>query len=427
MFARDRYLKQLIAFQDKDLVKVVTGVRRCGKSTLLELMREHLLNQGVAPERIFMFKMESLEYADLSYKELYQLIQQRTAHINHPYLFFDELQEVAGWERVINALRVDRACDIYITGSNAHLLSSEISTLLSGRYVEIEMQPLVFSEYLDFKGAALAQQAAADAGIYELRDGTLTTFDQLFQEYRRFGGWPYLVQEPLQEEVHRTYMRSLFNTVVVRDALERDKRRELRTLTDPDLLTRICDFLADNVGNENSINSITSAVRADGKVVSNQTVDAYIQALAESYLFYPLRRFDIKGKSLLKTGGKHYMVDSGLRNYLLGYRDSDQGRVFENIVFKQLRFEGYELHLGKLRQGEVDFVATHADEKIYIQVCEDMTAQETLERELRPLRAIADAYPKMVVVLRGSYPTNIDGIKIVPASDFLRYQETRGW
>lgn len=223
----------------------------------------------------------------------------------------------------------------------------------------------------------------------------------------------------LDREAHAAYLRFLYETVVVRDILERDRRRGRRNLCNPDLLERVCAFLADNVGNENSINSIASALRGDGVKAANDTVDAYISALCEAYLFYPARRYDIKGKELLKTGGKHYVVDTGLRSYLQGYRDADQGRVFENMVYLQLLYEGCDVAVGKLRAGEIDFVATKPGERIYIQAAEDMTDPKTLEREIKPLLALRDAYPKLVVAMRGSYPADIDGVKIMTGPDFF--------
>ena len=419
MIIRQKYLDQLLAFRDRDLVKVVTGVRRCGKSTLLDMMREHLAREGVSRERLLTFKMESMEFDGLDYRGLYQLVRKRTEGIVHPYLFFDELQEIEGWERAIDSLRVDLDCDMYITGSNAYLLSSELATLLSGRCVEVEMLPLVFSEFLDFQGASLSSRAAAGMDVFELPDGSLSTAVGLFDHYRRYGGLPYLSLGTLDGAVHKAYCRSLYETVVIRDILERDRRRGRRQLTSPDLLERTCCFLADNIGNENSVNSIAGALRADGVEAANSTVDSYMGALDEAYLFYPVRRYDIKGKDLLKTGGKRYIVDTGIRNYLQGYRDSDQGRVFENMVYLQLRYEGFEVSVGKLRSGEVDFVASGSDGRAYIQVTEDMTDSATMERELKPLRAIRDAYPKFVIAARGSYPREVDGIRILGVADFF--------
>lgn len=423
MIVRQKYLDQLLAFRDRDLIKVVTGVRRCGKSTLLDMMRAYLEAEGVPSERLIAFKMESMEYDGLDYRGLYQLVRSRVAGVEHPYLFFDELQEVGGWERAINSLRVDLDCDIYITGSNAYLLSSELATLLSGRYVEVEMLPLTFEEYLAFQGAHVSPRAATGMEIFELADGSLTSADGLLAQFRRYGGLPYLALGAPDEAAHRAYCKSLYETVVVRDILERESRRGRRNLTNPYLLERVCRFLADNVGNVNSINGIAGTLQADGAKAANRTVDAYIGALCETYLFYPVRRYDIKGKELLRTGGKHYVVDTGIRNYLQGYRDVDQGRVFENMVYLQLLYDGFDVSVGKLRAGEVDFVASREGGRAYVQVTEDMTNPATMERELAPLRAVRDAHPKVVVAARGSYPVEVDGIRILSAADFLLHRK----
>jgi len=352
------------------------------------------------------------------YRQLYNLVIGETKRSKHPYLFFDELQGVEGWERAINALRVDLDADIYITGSNAYLLSSELATLISGRYVEVEMLPLTFAEYLEFRGYETFPKNGDKAGL-AMRGNDIASLDAVFSQYRRYGGFPYLALRELDQAEHRRYLKSLYDTVMVRDILERDRRRDRRQITNPDLLKRVCRFLSNNIGASNSVNSITGAINSENMKAANSTVDTYIGALVEAYLFYPAQRYDIKGKELLKTLGKHYIVDVGLRSYLDGYRGSDPGRVLENIVYLQLRYDGYDVSVGKLRGGEVDFVARKDDATVYIQVTEDMSDPNTMRRELKPLRAVRDAYPKMVVVGSGSYPTNIDGIRIVNAIDFL--------
>ena len=415
---RKRYLDRLLEFKDEDLIKVVTGVRRCGKSTLLEMMQEHLIAGGVPESRTVMLKMESVEFDDLpDYRALYKLIREKVDGVEHPYIFLDELQDIDGWEKAVNSLRVDVDCDIYITGSNAFLLSSELSTLLSGRYVEIEMLPLSFAEYLDFRKAEPVD--GGKNGLALLEDGTPIPLSELLSQYRRYGGFPFLASREPDRSRHQAYCKSLYDTVVVRDILERDRRRKQSRLSNPALLERICSFLSDNVGNENSVNSIAGAVRTEDGTTANSTVDGYIRALCEAYLFYPVQRYDIKGKQLLKTNGKHYIVDPGLRNYLEDYRDSDIGRTLENIVFLQLKYDGYSVSVGKIRDIEVDFIARRGSKWIYIQVTENMYSEQTMERELKPLKAIHDAFPKMVVVGEGTYPENIDGIRIVSAVDFL--------
>lgn len=423
MIIRQKYLDRLIAFQDTDLVKVVTGVRRCGKSTLLDMMREHLASQGVPDSRLLTFKMESMEFEDIAdYRELYDRVIERIGGVERPYLFFDELQNVDGWERAINSLRVDVECDIYVTGSNAFLLSSELATLISGRYVEIPMQPLTFSEYLEFRGARWAGRGEKNSDVAVFGDGSFATLRSLFEQYRTYGGFPYLALSEPNEQAHRDYVRSVYDTVIVRDIMMRAQRKSLRGVSDRGVLERICAFLADNIGNETSVNKIAGSLRAGGATTNRATADFYISTLTEAYLFSHARRFDIKGRELLKTGGKYYIADTGLRSYLDGYRGGDAGRVLENLVYNQLAYDGYDVMVGHLRAGEVDFVATKPRQRMYVQVTEDMRDEETMRRELDPLRKIGDDYRKVVVVLDGSYPSDVDGIEIVNAIDFLLHR-----
>lgn len=426
MIIRQKYLDKLIAFQDTDLVKVVTGVRRCGKSTLLEMMKQHLSEQGVPDDRLVTFKMESLEFADIiDYRDLYQAVKRRIEGREHPYLFFDELQNIEGWERAINSLRVDSDCDIYITGSNAFLLSSELATLISGRYVEIPMQPLSFSEYLQFRGATWQPAGKPGSDVAVFSDGSFATLAGLLDEYRTFGGFPFLALGEPDEAKHRDYLRGIYQTVIVRDVMTRAQRKGQRGVGNQDALERVCRFLGDNIGNETSINKIAGTLQADGQKTSRLTVDFYVSTLVEAYLFSHARRYDLKGRELLKTGGKYYIVDPGVRSYLDNYRGTDSGRVLENIVYNQLIYDEYEVMVGHLRGGEVDFVATKPREKIYVQVTEDMRDEETMRRELAPLRRIGDEYRKIVVVQDGTYPSDIDGIEIVNAVDFLLHRGPR--
>lgn len=423
MIVRQKYLDKLIAFQDTDLVKVVTGIRRCGKSTLLDMMREHLAAQGVPKNRLLTFKMESMELASIAdYRELYDLVVGRIAGQPHTYLFFDELQNVEGWEKAINALRVDADCDIYVTGSNAFLLSSELATLISGRYVEIAMQPLTFAEYLDFRGASWQPAGKTGSDIALFADGSFATLSSLFDQYRMFGGFPYLALQEPNEAKHREYLRSIYQTIIVRDIMTRAQRKGLRAVSNRSVLERICAFLADNIGNETSSNKIAGTLKADGESTNRATTDFYISTLVEAYLFNRVQRYDIKGRELLKTGGKYYIADAGMRSYLDSYRNTDTGRVLENLVYNQLVFDDYDVLVGHLRGGEVDFVATKPRQKMYVQVTEDMHDEETMRRELAPLKRIGDEYRKIVVVAEGTYPADIDGIEIVNIIDFLLHR-----
>lgn len=423
LFDRDKYLNEILSFRDKDLIKVITGLRRCGKSTLLDLVQERLMSQGVPASSIVTFQMESMEFDGIEdYRDLYSLIEGRIQGIDHPYLFFDELQEVKGWERAVNSLRVDHACDIYLTGSNAYLLSSELSTLISGRYVEIEMLPLVFSEYLDFRQMRTFPAHSDRADIALDAHGEPVSLRQLFEQFRQYGGLPFLALSEPDVSAHRIYCRSLCETVIVRDILERDRRSDRRGITNPELLRKLFAFLADNIGGETSVNSIANALRAGKVSAANSTIDAYIAALRHAYLFYEARRFDVKGKRLLQTNSKNYIADLGLRSYLDDYRDSDYGRTLENIVYLQLLYDGFLVSVGKLRNGEIDFIARKPGERIYVQVTENMEDAATREREVKPLLAVGDAYPKLIIVAEGHYPQDINGIKVVSIIDFLLHR-----
>lgn len=321
---------------------------------------------------------------DMDARGFYEYVKARICPNKRTYLFFDEVQKVHGWENAVNSFRVDFDCDIYITGSNAYLLSSELSTYLSGRYVEIKVLPLSFREFLDFHGYILTERkSSALDGVY--------------------------------------------SAAVINDILEREKRKGQRNITDPVLSKKIILFLADNVGNNTSATSIGNTLVNEGLLENGtrktkpavQTIQAYIEALTEAYIFYEIKRFDIKGKEYLRTLGKYYIVDIGLRNYLLGYRDGDSGHILENIIYFELLRRGYDVAIGKIDNQEVDFIATKADEKKYVQVTESMNAPETRERELAPLRKIRDSYEKIVIALESNLTQTQDGIKIIRALDFL--------
>ena len=428
---RDIYLKRLIAFQDTEPVKVVTGIRRCGKSSLLKLMRQHLLDSGIYPEQIVSMNFESMEFREMDVKSFYLYIKDRVLNDKRMYLFFDELQRLPQWEDAVNSFRVDFDCDIYITGSNAYLLSSEYSTYLSGRYVEIKMYPLSFREFLDFYGYVVEEYKTP---LGELRkrvtdkDTQLVEMNDLFEAYMRYGGMPGIIDIGLeQDDKVNVLLDGIYSTVVVRDILERERRRGQRQITDAELLRKVIRFLADNVGNTTSLNTISNTLVSE-KLLENrarqgkpatQTIAAYVGALKESYLFYDIKRYDIKGKEELKTLGKYYIVDTGLRNYLLGYRDLDTGHVIENIVYFELLRRGYDVAVGKVGSKEVDFIATKDEEKIYYQVTDEMIAESTRARELAPLMEIRDNYEKTVIARSVDSTASVEVIKICRLTYFL--------
>ncbi|HIH8003334.1 TPA: ATP-binding protein [Streptococcus suis] len=427
---RNIYLNQLIAFKDKEPVKVITGIRRCGKSSLLKLMQEYLLNSGVKQDQIIAINFESLEFQEMNYKELYEYVKKKIPTIKRAYLFFDELQRIERWEDAINSFRVDFDCDIYITGSNSYLLSSEYSTYLSGRYVEIKMYPLSFKEFIDFHGYKLKEYKTP---IGEKRKRAVNENDEiveirdLFDAYMRYGGMPGIADVGLEQDKAMTLLDGVYSTVVVRDILEREKRRGLRQITDAELLRKIILFLADNIGNNTSLNSVSNTLVSENMIQNRerqgkpatQTIASYVGALKESYMFYDVKRFDIKGKEYLRTLGKYYIVDIGLRNYLLGFRDRDRGHSLENIVYFELLRRGFDVAIGKIDNLEVDFIATSANEKMYIQVTESMKNELVRERELKSLQKIHNNYKKMVITLDKALDDEYDGIQSIDVIEWL--------
>ncbi len=427
---RDLYLHKLIAFQDTEPVKIITGIRRCGKSSLMKLMVKHLKEHGVAENQIIEMNFESMDYRNMTVEEIYVYVKERLPQSQRAYLFLDEIQRVKEWQDAVNAFRVDFDCDIYVTGSNAYLLSGEYATYLAGRYVEIKMLPLSFSEFIDFHGYTV-KMGKKPSGEWKKRiydaDGESYEPQELLEAYMRFGGMPGIADVGLNTDMALTLLDGVYSTVVVRDILEREKRRGQRQITDSELLRKIIMFLADNIGNSTSITSIGNTLineklidvsQRKGKPAV-QTIQAYVGALLEAYVFYEVKRFDIKGKEYLRTLGKYYIVDIGLRNYLLGFRDMDMGHIIENIVYFELLRRGYDVAIGKVDEKEVDFIATNANTKQYIQVTESMNEPSVRERELAPLRKIRDNYEKIVVAAECVNPVTRDGIKIVKLVDFL--------
>ncbi len=427
---RDLYLNKVAAFKDTDPVKVVTGIRRCGKSSVLDLMAERLRRDGVSDDRIVKMNFESFDFKDMTSKDFYSYVKEKVIPGKRMYLFFDEPQRIPAWEDAVNAFRVDFDCDIYITGSNSYLLSSEYSTYLSGRSVEIRMLPLSFKEFLYFHGFEVRETPSALGGKRKrIHDKENDAYEprEVFDAYLRFGGFPGIADVGLNQVKALALIDGIYSSVVVRDILEREKRRGRRQITDPVLLRKIILFLADNIGSSVSVSSITNTLVSEGLlegkkrkgVPSNHTVQAYVEALLESYVFYEIKRFDIKGKDYLKTLGKYFIVDVGMRNYLLGFRNRDTGHVLENIVFLELLRRGYDVAVGKIDDREIDFVATTTDGKMYIQVTESMLGEEVRQRELAPLRKIRDNNEKIILSLDRGLETSFEGIKSLNLIDWL--------
>ena len=403
MIQRTEYLQQLKVWKDEKVIKVVTGIRRCGKSTLLQQFQEYLKENGAAEEQIISINFEELEYEHLlSYRELYAYIKERLCDGKMTYIFLDEIQKVNSFEKVVDSLYVKDNTDIYITGSNAYMLSGDLATYLTGRYIELSMLPLSFREYHELVGGEAARA---------------------FVEYMKTGGMPYVARMDRTAEKIDMYLEGIYNTVIIKDIEDRQARKESdptkRKVTDVVLLKTIARYLASTIGSPISVKGVTDYLISNGRKVSANTVDDYMDALSESFIFYPVERFDIVGKQLLKSNKKWYMVDLGLRNHILPRRQYDLGFSVENIVYFELLRRGYKVNIGKYGDTEVDFVAQKQGVLTYFQVTADMTAQETFEREMRPLRNIRDNYRKIVLTLDHFTVGDYEGIQVVNVVDWL--------
>ena len=399
MKKRDLYLTQLVQFKDKPLIKVVTGVRRCGKSTLLSLFEEHLRNSGVRDDHIIRMNFEAFEFDKITtYAHLYNYIKNKMTIPNKKYyIILDEVQQVESWEKAINSFLVDSNVDIYITGSNAYLLSSELSTLLSGRYVEIKMLPLSFKEYLDFT---------------DFKKGD--NVDAIFKDYLEFGGLPTVVELKDYPDTIAPFLSGIYNTVIMKDVVQRNHVR------DAALLESVLKFIAANIGNIVSTKKISDYLTSSGRKTTSDTIDNYLKMLENAFIIYRANRYDLKGKLFLKTLEKYYMVDIGLRNQLTGLRNTDYGHVLENIIYLELLRRGYAVAIGKVGSLEVDFVATKSDIKIYYQVSASIMDEETRKRELKPLQSITDHYPKIILTMDNTLYSDFEGIKVINILEFLQ-------
>ncbi len=395
---RDLYLNQLIKFKDKSLIKVITGLRRSGKSTLLSLYENHLIASGVENKHIIRMNFESFEFDEITtYRELHAYIKERITdkNIKH-YILLDEVQQVYSWEKVINSFLVDANVDIYITGSNAYLLSSELSTLLSGRFVEIKMQPLSFKEYLNF-----------------IESDEKSNLSEHFNQYLKYGGLPTTIELLDNPDTIGTFLEGIYNTVLMKDVIERNGVR------DAALLENILKFIAANIGNITSTKKIADYLTSSGRKTTSDTIDNYLKMLESAYIIYKANRYDLKGKMYLKTLEKYYIVDIGIRNKLIGLRDTDYGHILENIIYLELLRRGYDVAIGKIGSLEVDFVATKANEKIYYQVSATITDEITRKRELKSLESISDNYPKYILTMDQIIFNDYSGIKVINIIDFL--------
>ena len=393
--SRTEYLNKLIAFKDKQLIKVVTGIRRCGKSVLMEMYQDWLLQNGVEQDQIIAINFEDMDFEELTdYRKLYAYLKDRLVPEKMTYIFLDEIQHVTDFPKVIDSLYIKKNVDIYVTGSNAYMLSSEIATLISGRYVQIEMLPLSFKEYMQSTGSM------EDRGIK-------------YTEYLENSSFPYALELKGHPNEIRDYLDGIFNTIIVKDILTR------RKILDPLMLKSVLRYVFDNIGSPLSSKKIADTLTSEGRKVDVKTVERYLDALTESYIIYPAQRYNVKGKQYLKTLGKYYVVDIGMRFMLLGKRNTDAGHILENVIYLELKRRGYDVYVGKVDSFEVDFVAMNGNSIFYYQVALSVRDADTLQRELRPLLSIRDHYPKYILTMDDDPEEQYDGIRRINARDWL--------
>ena len=401
MIYRPIYVDKIMAFADTPFVKILTGVRRCGKSTILKMIMEKLRERGIPEERIVSFRFDSMEYEDMTAKQMYTELKSRICPNGKTYFFLDEMQEIKGWEKVVNSLQSDFYVDLYVTGSNSRMMSSEISTYLTGRYVAFRIYTLSFGEYLTFK----SQYAAVGDPRQELAN------------YIRLGGFPAThLQSYTQDEVY-TIVRDIYNSTVFSDIVRRNQVRKI------DQLERVVKYTFNNVGNTFSAKSISDYLKAEHRSLDNETVYSYLEKLEKAYLLHRCSRYDLQGKELLKTQEKFYLADTSLRYSVLGYSADTVAASLENVVYLELCRRGYTVNIGKTGDGEIDFVATRQNDKLYVQVTERITSDKTQRREYDRLLDIRDNYPKYVLRTDEFVGGNFEGIKTMHVADFLLSDE----
>lgn len=392
---RTEYLQILKDFKDKDIIKIVTGIRRCGKSTLMEIFQDYLRENGVDENHIISINFEDYKYVDLlEPKALHTYVQDKLIDNKMYYVFFDEIQNVKDFPRVVDSFNLKKNIDIYITGSNAYMLSSEIATFLSGRYVEVKMLPLSFKEFVEFTGDR-------------------KELGKKYLNYLKYSSFPYTTMLDENEERITEYLQGIYSTVMLKDIISRKK------VADVMMLESVIRFVFDNIGNLMSTKKISDTMTSDGRKVDVKTVEKYISALMESFIVYQAKRYDVKGKNYLKTLDKYYVVDIGLRYMLLGTKNTDIGHILENVIYLELIRRGYKVYVGKVESEEVDFVAMNSKETIYYQVSASVRDEGALTRELRPLKKITDNYPKYILTLDEDPDADYDGIRRINAIDFL--------
>ncbi|MCH4890631.1 ATP-binding protein [Acidaminobacter sp. JC074] len=398
MIERKKYYDDISGFIDKPIIKVITGIRRSGKSTFLRMLQEHLLEIGVEKEQILYMNFESFKFIDIrNSRDLYKYVMDNIDISRKVYLFFDEIQIVEDWEAAVNSFLVDFETDIYVTGSNSNMLSSEISTLLTGRYVRLKMQSLVFTEFLKFQENKIDEE----------------DINKLLWIYIRRGGFPSIHALPYEEIDAFTLVRDIYDSIILRDAVERFNLKNI------ELLNRILRFVMDNIGSTFSAKKIADYFKSQNRPVNQTSVYNYLNALESTFLISRVNRFDLHGKEILKTQEKFYLSDQGILHAVLGYNDRNIPGILENIVFNELQYRGYEVHIGKLKDKEVDFVASKGNKQVYLQVTCKMELEKTIERDFGPLLAISDHHSKYVLSMDENFEDNIKGIQHMAVSRFL--------
>lgn len=393
---RPIYLEQLKSFREKELIKVVTGIRRCGKSTLFDLYCDYLIQDGVEEKQIIRINLEDPDYHDIKdYMQLYKMIKEQLLTDKMNYIFLDEVQNIPEFQKAVDGLFIKKNCDVYITGSNAYLLSGELATLLAGRYVEIRMLPLSFKEYVSALG-----------GVQDLQIK--------YRNYIQNGSFPYILQLNRKRDIH-AYLEGIYTSIILKDVVARYR------ISDAGILDKIVRFMFDNIGNLCSATKIANTMTSAGRKVSAHTVDHYLTALVDSFILYRANRYDVKGKQYLMTGQKYYLCDMGLRYYLLGSRNMDMGHILENIVYLELLRRGYEVYVGKVGSAEIDFIAIGETGEEYYQVAQTVVSADgkVLERELASLEAVKDHNPKYLLTMDFAPPISHNGIKQLNVLDWL--------
>lgn len=392
---RTEYLNKLKVFKDKQLIKIITGVRRCGKSTLMEIFQDYLKNAGIADEQILAVNLEDYDFYELrNPQSLYHYIKEHMTKGKKLYVFLDEIQYVENFPDVVNGLFIKKDIDLYLTGSNAYMLSSEIATLISGRYVEIKMLPLSFKEYINATGGE-------------------NHLEESYRQYIELSSLPYALDLKNNPGELHDYLNGVYSTIVLKDVIARKK------ISDPMMLESVVRFTFDNIGNYLSTKKIADAMTSDGRRIDTKTVEKYIDALLESYVLYQAKRYHIKGKQYLKTLEKYYVVDIGLRRILLGSKAMDAGHILENIIYLELLRRGYDVYVGKVNELEIDFVAVHERGQIYFQVAATVRDEAVLKRELASLQQISDNYPKYILTLDNDPEADYEGIRKINALEWL--------